>query len=306
MPNFEDSRGLESSFSNLAFAPNAFYSHPEMDKHTIGGNKPNTDSIAPFNGGIFSQPSFPLTSRSMNALPQASSRESNDRGGGDSGRGNFCWNYEQKDSNNGREDTTGTITANSIMDNSVNTKISDFNTTYGSSEQQENAESMQLELQLKETQIESLEVEIQSLKLIFNDGLRLRQEHDLRALSGPAINASVEVPASLEAIFQKLSSTLATKDKELDETKKRLESIVTAVALNPSNTVTKLGRYDEEALAHKMVVRLETLTKENQDMAKMLGYGRSKENHIEIELLKKENQELKKKLSQLERKAPKT
>lgn len=79
-----------------------------------------------------------------------------------------------------------------------------------------------------------------------------------------------------------------------------LESILTALALNPTNSMTKFGRYDPEALAHKMVVRLENLTKENKEMSKMLAYGRSKEAQIELQMMRNENEELKAKVMELQ------
>ncbi|CAR22107.1 Mum2p [Lachancea thermotolerans CBS 6340] len=305
MQGFQE-KGLEASLAGLALSQNALFIGGDGDKRMIGANNRNQESITAYNNTIFPpQGGIALVPRHPNTLHQGPAGGSNGNIGGNGGsRDNFYWNMEHRDLNVGRENTAGNMTANSIMDSTVNTKESAYNTTVGSNHwQQETVESMQLELQLKETQIESLETEIQSLKRIFNQGLSARQEQDSRVSSASQKGRTVEMPVSLESIFHKMSSVIAAKDKELEETSRRLESIVTAIALNPSNSVTKLGRYDEEALAHKMVVRLETLTKENQDMAKMLGYGRSKEQHIELELIKRENQELKRKLSQVERKA---
>ncbi|CDO96213.1 unnamed protein product [Kluyveromyces dobzhanskii CBS 2104] len=184
-----------------------------------------------------------------------------------------------------------------IMDNSVHAKSSGFNTTFDD-EAEAPTDNFKLELQLKETQIESLELEIKKLKRIFNQGLTFKQQEERKLKKSKAFtyDSEVEIPASLEVIFCKLSDSLKRKDQELQETKRRLEGIVTAVALNPSNSTTKFGRYDEEALAHKMVTRLENLMKENEEMAKMLSYGRFKETSIELELLRKENQELKERI----------
>lgn len=188
-----------------------------------------------------------------------------------------------------------------IMDTSMHAKSSGYNTTLDS-ENDMSADAFRLELQLKETQIESLELEIKKLKGIFNQGLTFKQQEEQKLKKSKALtyDSEVQIPASLEIIFCKLSDSLKRKDQELQETKRRLEGIITAVALNPSNSVTKFGRYDEEALAHKMVTRLETLMKENEEMAKMLSYGRSKETTIELELLRKENQELKDRLRWME------
>lgn len=160
--------------------------------------------------------------------------------------------------------------------------------------------SLNLRLQVKETQNESLESEIQKLKKTFNEALSFKQsEHKFEKQNSHADCTPIEVPTSVEQVFKKLSSSLEKKDKELEETKQTLESVLTALALNPTNSVTKYGRYDAEALAHKMVVRLETLTKENQEMAKMLAYGRAKEVQIELQLAKMENRELRDTVSKL-------
>ncbi|AMD20988.1 HEL293Cp [Eremothecium sinecaudum] len=212
--------------------------------------------------------------------------------------------------------TAGTLTTASIMDGHTAKSSSGLNTTFGTTSSQQSSpsqgaldsmESLRLELQLKETQIESLEDEITKLKGIFNQGLTFKQQEQqmqrrkLRQQTLELDHMSVEIPANLEIIFNKLATSLKRKDEELEDTRKRLESIMTAISLNPTNSVTRFGRYDEEALAHKMVVRLEMLTKENQEMAKLLSYGRSKETHIELELLKKVNLELQKKTEQLEK-----
>lgn len=239
---------------------------------------------------------FHNNSRSSNSSMDASNQSNTNA--------SSYWNVEQRETDGNNPGTAGTLTASSIMDDG-STKSSDFNTTFGSSaghRGNDNLGSLKLELQLKETQIESLENEIQKLKVVFNQGLTFKQqEQKQKQQMHTSLDSNVQIPISLETIFSKLSASLQRKDEELEETKKRLESIITAIALNPSNSVTKFGRYDEETLAHKMVVRLEMLTKENQEMAKMLGYGRSKETHIELELLKKENQQLKEKIEQLEK-----
>ncbi|AGO10352.1 AaceriABL103Wp [[Ashbya] aceris (nom. inval.)] len=212
--------------------------------------------------------------------------------------------------------TAGTLTTASIMDGHTAKSSSGFSTTFATTSSQqsnpshgslESMESLRLELQLKETQIESLEDEITKLKSIFNQGLTFKQQEQQlqkRKLHQHTLDLDhmpVEIPANLEIIFNKLATSLKRKDEELEDTRKRLESIMTAIALNPSNSVTRFGRYDEEALAHKMIVRLEMLTKENQEMAKLLSYGRSKETHIELELLKKVNRDLQRKVEQLEK-----
>ncbi|EJS44830.1 mum2p [Saccharomyces arboricola H-6] len=168
------------------------------------------------------------------------------------------------------------------------------------SNKEDRMETMEVQLQIKESQIESLENEIQKLKKIFNEGLNYKQNEYKYEREASHIPQTFELPASLEVIFRKLSSSLRAKERELADTKENLESILTALALNPTNSVTKYGRYDAESIAHKMVVRLENLTNENKEMAKMLAYGRSKETQIELQLVKKENLELREKMAILE------
>ncbi|QLL34081.1 hypothetical protein HG536_0F04070 [Torulaspora globosa] len=160
--------------------------------------------------------------------------------------------------------------------------------------------SLTLKLRIKETQNESLENEIQKLRGSFNEALNFKQsEYKQERQILHKEKTSLEAPKDVEQVFRRLSSTLRSKDDELVETKNAFESIPTALALDPSNSVTKYGRYDAEALAHKMVTRIEILTKENQEMAKMLAYGRAKEMQIERQLAQMKNKELNATISKL-------
>ncbi|SJM81801.1 related to protein MUM2 [Zygosaccharomyces bailii] len=209
--------------------------------------------------------------------------------------------------------TAGTISGSrNLMDFATQTNSS-FDTTFGSltgnsldaqsDDKTDTAEleSLKLKLQFKETQNESLENEVQLLKSIFNQGLDYKQpEFRYEKQNSHVPPLSLEVPNNLETMFKRMSKSLQKKEEELAAANQTLESLLTALSLNPTNSVTKFGRYDPEALAHKTVVRLETLTKENQEMAKMLAYGRSKETQIELQLMKRENEELKAKIMELQ------
>lgn len=121
-----------------------------------------------------------------------------------------------------------------------------------------------------------------------------------------------EIPNSINELISRLSKTNENSLNKIKDLETRLDSIVTAIMMNPmningnanslNNVSTDYGRYDEEAIAHKLVVRLETLTKENEEMGKMLSYGRSKEMQIEIKLLQRENELLNKRIKELESK----
>lgn len=150
-------------------------------------------------------------------------------------------------------------------------------------------DQMRLEFQIKETQIETLEQEVQTLKNL------------LEAQTKTSVNSTTTIiPNSVEEIFISLSNSLEKKEEELKESKNISESLITAITLNPTNNITKDGRYDPETIAHKLMNRLEILTNENKEMGKMLSYGRSQEMSIQMNLLTVENIELKEKITQLE------
>ncbi|KAG7698849.1 hypothetical protein KL930_002364 [Ogataea haglerorum] len=149
-------------------------------------------------------------------------------------------------------------------------------------------EDHKIQLELKDSMIKKLEEEVARLNTI----LRVSDSDDNKR--------TFEIPKNHEQLYTKLTEKLQAAQEELEETKLRLEVILTAVALNPNQSVTKTGRYDEEEIAHKVITKMQMLTEENEEMAKMLSYGKSKEKDIEIGLLRKQNVELKSKVAKLE------
>lgn len=150
------------------------------------------------------------------------------------------------------------------------------------------SDHMRLEFQIKETQIETLEQEIKTLKNL------LESQQNSNNLG------TIIIPNNIEEIFKSLADSLEKKDEELKESKNITESLITAITLNPTNNITKDGRYDPETIAHKLLNRLEILTNENKEMGKMLSYGRSQEMLIQMNLLTEENKDLKDRINQLE------
>ncbi|KAH7586433.1 Protein MUM2 [Nakaseomyces glabratus] len=165
-------------------------------------------------------------------------------------------------------------------------------------------DTLKYDIQVKDAQLQFLQRELTRLKSAISVAVDNTKDISSKTADKEEhiTTKEIDVPNSLDIIFRKLSSALQKREKELDETKTNLESVLAAMALNPSNSSTKFGRYDPENLAHKTVVRLETLTKENQEMARMLSFGRAKEKHIALELLKKENKDLKTQIIQLKEK----
>ncbi|ESW98428.1 hypothetical protein HPODL_04055 [Ogataea parapolymorpha DL-1] len=158
----------------------------------------------------------------------------------------------------------------------------------GSPESVAEIEDHKIQLELKDSIIKKLEEEVARLNTI----LRVSDSDDNKK--------TFEIPKNHEQLYTKLTEKLQAAQEELEETKLRLEVVLTAVALNPNQSITKTGRYDEEEIAHKIITKMQMLTEENEEMAKMLSYGKSKEKDIEIGLLRKQNVELKSKVAKLE------
>ncbi|GME77449.1 unnamed protein product [Ambrosiozyma monospora] len=160
----------------------------------------------------------------------------------------------------------------------------------------EDLDSMKIKLQLKQSIIDKLEKEVERQNTI------LKSFTSTSSSSGSNEEANFEVPKNHVDIYNKLAEKLQATEDELSDTKLRLEAVLTAIALNPTQSTTKSGRYDEEEVAHKIITKLQMLTEENDEMAKMLSYGKSKEKDIEIGLLRKQNEELTEKITKLENK----
>lgn len=154
----------------------------------------------------------------------------------------------------------------------------------------EKEERLKIDLKIKESQIESLENEIQ----------RLTESMNLIESNTSSLNQPTQVPKNINDIFSKLTTNYTSLETELNDTKKRLESLVTAITLNPTNSVSNNGRYDELEISHKIILKLELLQKENDNLLKHLSFGKSKEAEIEMNLLKMENEKLKELLKKYE------
>lgn len=152
---------------------------------------------------------------------------------------------------------------------------------------------LKVKLQLKDTIIRKLQAD---LELARNQAKKFA---GMETKNGKHV---YEIPKNHEQLYERLVEKLQSTDKELEETKARLESLATAVTLNPSQSQYKYGRYDEQEVAHKIITKLQMLTEENEEMSKMLSYGKAKEKDIEIGLLKSQNEQLRQKLEKLEAK----
>ncbi|ODV83451.1 hypothetical protein CANARDRAFT_184368, partial [[Candida] arabinofermentans NRRL YB-2248] len=153
------------------------------------------------------------------------------------------------------------------------------------------SDDLKVQCLLKDSIILKLEKEIKRIQLILKS-----------ASSKNSDPGSFEIPKNHEELYLRLTEKLESTQSDLEDTKLRLEAVLTAVTLNPLHSATKDGTYDEEEIAHKIISKMQMLTEENEEMSKMLSYGKSKEKDIEIGLLRRENQELKRKIMKLESK----
>ena len=165
---------------------------------------------------------------------------------------------------------------------------------------------LRAELQARDVRIEFLESELSTLRaLLFSNiqPLNKQQGQTDLSLSSALIKQEqqFQIPRNIELILEKLSNSLISKEAKLKATGDTLEALLTSLALNPTNSLTQDGRYDVEAISHKILNRLEILTNENREMGRMLSYGRSQEMLISMNLLRMENDELKKEVADLEK-----
>lgn len=151
-------------------------------------------------------------------------------------------------------------------------------------------ETFKGKLQLKDIIINKLESELEKMKQFQNTILKAQNDS----------NGNYEIPKNYEDLYLKLVEKIQATESELADTKTRLEALVTAIAMNPNPSTFKNGRYDEEEISHKIISKLKMLTEENEELSRMVSYGKSKEKDIEIALLRKQNNDLLEKVAKLE------
>ncbi len=175
--------------------------------------------------------------------------------------------------------------------NQIPTNSNNNNFDYPSNNN-EKEERLKIDLKIKESQIESLENEIQRL----SESMNLIDSKNSNSL----LSNNQQIPKNINEIFNKLTNNYTILENELNDTKKRLESLITSITLNPTNSITNNGRYDELEISHKIILKLDLLKQANEEMLKQLSFGKSKQVDIELNLLKMENAKLKEKLKKYE------
>lgn len=120
---------------------------------------------------------------------------------------------------------------------------------------------------------------------------------------GPPIpevsQANHNVDPAIEKAFRNMAQSINQKDKEIAQLKLRIEALVTASSINMTDSAGR--KMDEAEVAHRIVVRLTALKKENERLAKMLSQGRAAQKEVELGLLRQENESLKARIQELEK-----
>lgn len=220
-----------------------------------------------------------------NYQQQSSNQMAQQSGGGGGGGGSsYHSNNDSKSTSNYSYMKQPSISSKDSKPQSSSTNLTSID--------QNDIENFKMKIQLKDIIISKLELELEKEK----------EFQKILSNSSTDNNGNFEVPKNQEQLYNKLVETIQVTKKELDDTKSRLEALITAIALNPNTSNYKNGRYDEEEIAHKVISKMQILTEENDELSKMLSYGKSKEKDIEIGLLRKQNTELREKVSKLESK----
>lgn len=97
---------------------------------------------------------------------------------------------------------------------------------------------------------------------------------------------TLQVPSNHYQLFIDLSQTLQNTNEELEDTKARLEAFVVAAALNPGNSSTVNGRYDEQEMTHRIVGKMAMLQQENERLLTMMSYGNRTSLLVEVGVLR--------------------
>lgn len=146
-------------------------------------------------------------------------------------------------------------------------------------------DKLKLQLKLKENQIESLTNEIKML----NESMLVKEDKESY------------VPYSINEIFNALTKEKLQQSNELTETKLKLDTLITSIVLNPTNDSIENGRYDELETSHKILIKLESLKRENEFLLKSLSFGKLKNFEMNLNLLKQENKDLKRENQELKK-----
>ncbi|GMM58060.1 Mum2 protein [Maudiozyma humilis] len=175
-------------------------------------------------------------------------------------------------------------------------------------------EQTRLEFQIKETQIEQLEAEVRALRGAgasasgAGSGLAPNNTGTGNNSSNAGVPpAPLSIPSSVDGVFARLAAALAESEARARDATAALEAALAADAVGSvgamSNRATSRSESsaDTEATAHRVLTRLEALSRENQELARMLAYGRAQQAAVQLQLLRRENAALRRENAALRR-----
>ncbi|KAH3686723.1 hypothetical protein WICPIJ_002303 [Wickerhamomyces pijperi] len=127
----------------------------------------------------------------------------------------------------------------------------------------------------------------------------------IRQLQSSTTNTATEplIPSTHVQIFESLATKLAESQKELKETKTKLDALTASIIATSPHNVTPYGQSDSIETYHKILIKLQNLETENKELLKVLSFGKLKSvelslrmKEVEIEELKEQNEQLKRQL----------
>lgn len=175
-------------------------------------------------------------------------------------------------------------------------------------------EQTRLEFQIKETQIEQLEAEVRALRGAgagasgAGSGLAANNTGTGNNSSNAGVPpAPLSIPSSVDGVFARLAAALAESEARARDATAALEAALAADsvgsvgAMSSRATTRSESSADTEATAHRVLTRLEALSRENQELARMLAYGRAQQAAVQLQLLRRENAALRRENAALRR-----
>lgn len=173
-------------------------------------------------------------------------------------------------------------------------------------------EQTRLEFQIKETQIEQLEAEVRALRGAgagaSTGGLAPNNTGTGNNSSNAGVPpAPLSIPSSVDGVFARLAAALAESEARARDATAALEAALAADsvgsvgAMSSRATTRSESSADTEATAHRVLTRLEALSRENQELARMLAYGRAQQAAVQLQLLRRENAALRRENAALRR-----
>lgn len=106
---------------------------------------------------------------------------------------------------------------------------------------------------------------------------------------------------SMEQAYQDMAKSLEEKEKMIKKLQLELEAVWTSICVAGKDQfaleqLASKSPCDPTALAHRLIMRMQSLADENKMLGEMLSYGRAAQKELELGALRRENQHLKERL----------